>query len=153
MKYRIRSGALVLKEGKLLLYQRPAGYWYFPGGQMEKGETAEGCAVRETLEETGMRIRVGRLLYIREWNRNRHGGVQRTLELIHLARPVGGKLQKGTVPEDIGRMADVRWLSLKEASKVWFITPDLIRVLRRDIRTKFRNCPRWLGRVRPKLRA
>ena len=42
----------------------PAGKWCFPGGSLELGESLVECAVRETLEETGIRLR----------NTPRHGG-------------------------------------------------------------------------------
>ena len=35
----------------------PAGLWCFPGGSLELGETLVDCAVRETLEETGLQLR------------------------------------------------------------------------------------------------
>jgi hypothetical protein len=34
-----------------------AGLWCFPGGSLELGETLADCAVRETLEETGLLLR------------------------------------------------------------------------------------------------
>lgn len=34
-----------------------AGQWCFPGGSLELGETLAECAIRETLEETGLRLR------------------------------------------------------------------------------------------------
>lgn len=39
-----------------------AGYAEFPGGKCWEGESAEACAVRECLEETGIAVRVERLL-------------------------------------------------------------------------------------------
>jgi len=154
MKCRIRSGAMIRKSGKILLYQRHAGYWYFPGGGMEPGETAEKCAVREAMEETGLKIKVERLLYVRKWKhptRWKHGehrDFDMTLELVHLARPVGGKLRPCVAKDDIARTACIRWLSLEEASRVWFLSPDLLKTFRRDMRSYFRNCPRWLGETK-----
>lgn len=48
---------------KILLTRRTDnGRWCLPGGQMETGESiAEACA-REVWEETGLRVRVGRLI-------------------------------------------------------------------------------------------
>jgi mutator protein MutT len=53
--------AVVEHEDQFLIGQRPkgvplAGLWEFPGGKIEPGETAEGAAVRECLEETGIAV-------------------------------------------------------------------------------------------------
>ena len=37
---------------------RHPGTWGLPGGKLEYGETPEECIVRETLEETGLSVRV-----------------------------------------------------------------------------------------------
>jgi 8-oxo-dGTP pyrophosphatase MutT (NUDIX family) len=146
---RIRSGALVLKDGKILLYQRPAGYWYFPGGKIEPGETVEGCAIRETMEETGARIRLQRLLYVREYARALRP--HHTLEFVHLAKYLGGKLRPGHDPEDKEQTKVVEWVPLSNLRKIWFLSPDLISTLRLDMRTRFRNTPRYLGLTKVKI--
>ena len=53
--------ALVWDQERLLVTRRPegthlAGHWEFPGGKLEPGEAAESCAVREVLEEVGLRV-------------------------------------------------------------------------------------------------
>jgi len=63
--------AIIHKEGKLLIAQRRpedsfGGFWEFPGGKREEGETIEACLVREVFEELGVRIRPYRLLYRKE---------------------------------------------------------------------------------------
>lgn len=55
--------AVVLRENEVLIGQRPpgvplAGLWEFPGGKVEETETPEAAAVRECLEETGLKIDV-----------------------------------------------------------------------------------------------
>jgi 8-oxo-dGTP diphosphatase len=58
---RVGVGVLVLKDGKVLLSKRKAdhgkGTWNLPGGHLEYGESPEECAIRESLEETGIRIK------------------------------------------------------------------------------------------------
>lgn len=62
------SGAvLVNAESRVLLARRPpsksyAGYWEFPGGKIEPGETPEGALVRELAEELGITVHTGCLL-------------------------------------------------------------------------------------------
>lgn len=60
------SAALIFRGGLLLITQRHAqshlgGYWEFPGGKREPGETPEQCLVREIREELGVTIAVGDL--------------------------------------------------------------------------------------------
>lgn len=47
-----------LEELKVLLVHQIEGHWSFPKGHVEKGETEEETAIRETFEETGIRARV-----------------------------------------------------------------------------------------------
>ena len=60
-------GAIVHdRGGRLLLIQRGRepgrGLWSLPGGRVEPGETEHEAIVREMAEETGLRVRVVRLI-------------------------------------------------------------------------------------------
>ena len=51
-------------EGRILIVRRGpglsgAGFWEFPGGKVEEGETHEGALIREINEELGIDIAVG----------------------------------------------------------------------------------------------
>ncbi len=53
------AAVIVQPDGRFLLGQRPegkpyAGYWEFPGGKIEPGETARAALVRELHEELGI---------------------------------------------------------------------------------------------------
>ena len=54
-------GAVILREGKILCTKRPegkrlAGYWEFPGGKMEEGETEKEALEREIREELACQV-------------------------------------------------------------------------------------------------
>lgn len=57
----VAVGVLIDSEGRFLLTSRPAdkvfaGYWEFPGGKLEAGETVEQALKRELHEEIGIHI-------------------------------------------------------------------------------------------------
>jgi 8-oxo-dGTP diphosphatase len=57
----VAVGVLVAPDGQFLLTTRPpgkvyAGYWEFPGGKVEPGESVEQALARELREELGIAI-------------------------------------------------------------------------------------------------
>ncbi len=57
----VAVGVLVRADGAFLLTSRPegkvySGYWEFPGGKLEAGETVEQALRRELVEEIGLTI-------------------------------------------------------------------------------------------------
>ena len=65
-KIRLGCSAAILDEhGRILLTRRADnGLWCLPGGGMEPGESAAEACEREVLEETGLSVRVRRLVGI-----------------------------------------------------------------------------------------
>jgi 8-oxo-dGTP diphosphatase len=95
--------------GVLLIQRRDrTPPWSFPGGTIEPGETAEQAAERETLEETGLRVRALRIL-----GRRSHPITGR--ELVYVAaNPVGGTDARATEPA----VTTVRWASRAEVHEL-----------------------------------
>ncbi|WP_379139084.1 NUDIX domain-containing protein [Paenibacillus sp. sgz500958] len=60
---------VILNNGRILLVQRAmddpigAGNWESAGGKLEHGEELEAAITREIMEETGLEVEVGTLLY------------------------------------------------------------------------------------------
>ncbi|CAG2141329.1 NUDIX domain-containing protein [Cupriavidus plantarum] len=57
----VAVGVMVQPDGRFLLAQRPAGkpyegYWEFPGGKLEPGESVEAALARELHEELGLDV-------------------------------------------------------------------------------------------------
>jgi 8-oxo-dGTP diphosphatase len=111
-------GGIVLdRAGRLLLVLRghapSAGTWSVPGGRVEEGESDAEATVREVLEETGVRVEVGRL--VGEVERDGLGGDVYVIR-DYLCRPVSG------IDPSAVRAAD------DAADAAWF-TPDEVRAL------------------------
>lgn len=64
--------AIIIKEGKIFSTQRGygpwRGWWEFPGGKMEPGETPQEALTREIKEELDAEIHVGKLMETVEWD-------------------------------------------------------------------------------------
>jgi 8-oxo-dGTP diphosphatase len=64
---RVRVAALIIKDEEILLVKHrkdSSEYWLLPGGGLEPGETLEEALERELLEETSLKIKTNKLLFI-----------------------------------------------------------------------------------------
>jgi ADP-ribose pyrophosphatase YjhB (NUDIX family) len=118
-RYQRIEGAHVLAtddEGRILAvrttYLGPG--WMLPGGRVERSETPHAAAVRETREETGLHVRVDRLLLID----------------AHRAQDVSfvfsGTVTGGDLDPQLGEIAEVGWLARAE---IEVTSPRLHRLL------------------------
>lgn len=102
--------AVILNEaGELLLHRRSDnGYWALPGGQVELGESVERAVVREVQEETGLRVRVERLVGVYSdparyvIARYPNGDLVHYVNLCFRCHILGGTLQKSDESFELG---------------------------------------------------
>ncbi|MFJ6780757.1 NUDIX hydrolase [Streptomyces yangpuensis] len=92
------SAIVVDDDGRVLLQRRTDnGMWALPGGRMEVGESIGDCAVRETLEETGIAVEVVGI--VGTYTNPGHvfayedGEVRQEFSICLLAQPTGGSLR------------------------------------------------------------
>jgi 8-oxo-dGTP diphosphatase len=116
-RVRVRVCGLCWKGDALLmvnhhgLYKRD--FWAPPGGGIEFGERAEKSLQREFFEETGLRIKVNKLLVVCEFVKPPFHAI----ELFFAVTPTGGRLTTGQDPEMKGRrqiIRDVRYVDGNE---------------------------------------
>ncbi len=115
-----RIQGLIIQDHKILLirgYERRTGisFWVIPGGGPEPGETDEECAIREMKEETGLDVRIEKLLIEQEAYPD---GIYKRLK-SYICTPVGGFPEPGSEPEvEINfEIAAVRWFNLQDPSQ------------------------------------
>ena len=85
------AGTIPIEDGRVLLVRRNVnpskGKWTFPGGFVDWGETVTGAALRETQEETGLRVNLDGLVGVYSYP-----GAPVVI-VVYRARVVGGTLQ------------------------------------------------------------
>ena len=73
--FRYRTGAIIVRDGKMLFVRSKfGGYYYMIGGGVHLGEDSKTCIERETLEETGVKCTARRIAIICENFFNGVGG-------------------------------------------------------------------------------
>jgi 8-oxo-dGTP pyrophosphatase MutT (NUDIX family) len=66
-RYQMRVAGLGFREGHVLVHRAVhEPFWTFPGGRAEIGETSDETLRREMIEELGVEVAVGRLLWMVE---------------------------------------------------------------------------------------
>jgi 8-oxo-dGTP diphosphatase len=120
---KVVSGAIVEQDGRILLTRRSIdpgrGLWTFPGGFVDFGESVTDAAVRETFEETGLKVDLTGLL-----NVYTYPGAP--VIIVYAARVTGGALTpcpendrlEWVTPEEIVWHA-LAFPSTREALRDW----------------------------------
>jgi ADP-ribose pyrophosphatase YjhB (NUDIX family) len=86
----IAVNVAVIQEGKILLTKREDfEVWCLPSGGVEDGESLAEAAIRETKEETGVDVKLTRLVGVY----SRLGGMPDVHAVLYEAKPIGGQLR------------------------------------------------------------
>lgn len=90
---KVGVAAAVFDEGgrMLLLQRRDSGLWAMPGGWADVGpDTPASMTAREVREETGVAVRVDRLLGLYDSRRRRFGHPHHLYHLVFACTPISG---------------------------------------------------------------
>jgi 8-oxo-dGTP diphosphatase len=122
------AAGLIHEQGRYLIARRKpgvhlAGYWEFPGGKREEGETFEECLRRELFEELSVRVDAPVPYQV-----VRHDYGDSTVEL-HFFRC---RIEEGEASNLDS--AEIRWVAPKELPQYAFPPADqvIIDALQRD---------------------
>jgi len=117
---------VVVRHGDrfLLVQERKHGQrWYLPAGRAEPGESLAEAAARETLEESGVRVRLTGVLRVEHSPSPRRA----RLRAVYLAEPSGDTKTKQE-PDDESLRAE--WVSLSELDQYEMRGPEVEQLLR-----------------------
>lgn len=122
------AAGIIVHQARYLIARRPAGahlagYWEFPGGKCEAGETLEACLHRELWEELSVRV-----IEVVHFCSLRHDYPEKSVEL-HFFRC---RLEDGMIlPAKPGA---VEWVGMSEFGRYQFPEADqpVIARLRRE---------------------
>jgi len=121
LEVRVRAAVILIEDEKILLVKHvdPSSgeEWWIPpgGGLLPQERSIVDCAVREAFEETGLKVTVGRLIYLREFVEEAQA--VHHIELFFLAQGFDGALTmehiKGKGPDE-DFIRELRWLGHEE---------------------------------------
>lgn len=90
---KVVAGTVIPLDGGIVLLKRgvePAlGKWVFPGGYVDRGESVQDAAVRETKEESQLDVQLGPLLNVYSYARSPN------VIVVYVADVIGGELAAG----------------------------------------------------------
>ncbi len=90
---RVAAAVLIEQDGRVLLVRRVnepfRGAWTLPAGFIDAGENPDEAAARECLEETGLTVRVTRVVDVFPGHEHPRGA---DFVIVYTAEIIGGKL-------------------------------------------------------------
>jgi 8-oxo-dGTP diphosphatase len=108
---------IITDDEKVILIKRNfdpyKNHWAFPGGIVEYGETVENAAIREAKEETGLDVKIEKLIGVySDPKRDPRGHF---VSVCFLSRIVGGKLGIGEETKEVKAFSKEELKSIKLA--------------------------------------
>lgn len=121
-RLRMRVCGICVSDNRILMVRHNmAGpenvFWSPPGGGIQFGESAPQALVREFIEETGLRVEVGDMLFVNEFI----ASPLHAVELFFQVKNVSGTLQTGLDPEFLDGnqiIQDVRFMDMSEIKTI-----------------------------------
>ncbi|MCU5497822.1 NUDIX hydrolase [Bacillus wiedmannii] len=111
------TGILIEDEKVLLVKQKVANRnWSLPGGGVENGETLEEAMIREMREETGLEVKIKKLLYVCD----KPDASPSLLHITFLLERIEGEITLPSNEFDHNPIQDVQMVPIKDLSQYGF---------------------------------
>lgn len=111
------TGILIEDEKVLLVKQKVANRnWSLPGGRVENGETLEEAMIREMREETGLEVKIKKLLYVCD----KPDALPSLLHITFLLERIEGEIRLPSNEFDHNPIHDVQMVVIEKLSSYGF---------------------------------
>ena len=124
-------GAIIFNEGKVLVVKQTSGFYGFPKGHVEIGETEKETAIREVKEETGLDIKIiSDKRYTQSYivKENVHKDV-----VFFIA-----KLENNNEKRQVEEIEEILWIDINEVENI--LTYDSLKELWKEAKKDFLVC-------------
>lgn len=121
-------GAIIFNEGKVLVVKQTSGFYGFPKGHVEIGETEKETAIREVKEETGLDIKIiSNKRYTQSYivKENVHKDV-----VFFIA-----KLENNNEKRQVEEIEEILWIDINEVENI--LTYDSLKELWKEAKKDF----------------
>jgi 8-oxo-dGTP pyrophosphatase MutT (NUDIX family) len=142
LKARVAAGTAIFRGERILLLHRSLhasnpGIWDLPGGQVRVGESLPRAAKRETMEETGLPVRVGLAFHVEVFSSvSKRGKMRPTVGVyFHCDAPPRKPLRL-----DSDEHTEFAWVSRVDLEQ-YPTVPALARTIRAAFRSRGLNPP------------
>jgi 8-oxo-dGTP diphosphatase len=116
---KVVTAAIAMRGGRLFVAQRApgekyAGFWEFPGGKLEDGESSVQCIERELHEEFGIRARA-----IEEIGSTDYALPNGVIRLVAV------KVELPDAPLELSVHSQVDWLEVEQLAQIELLPADI----------------------------
>jgi len=137
---KIAVDCITEKNGKILLVKRRIppfiGKFAFPGGHLKYGESVEDCAIRETFEETGVKVEPKEILGV--YSKKGRDPRYHVVSIVFICKP------KTTLTKDSFETKAI-WVKINEAKSLDFAF-DHKKIFDDYLKWKKRGGTYWSGK-------
>lgn len=137
--FQIRGTGILIEDGKILLVKQKVSQnrtWSLPGGRVEQGETLEEGVIRELFEETGLNVKIIKLLYVCE----KIDVNPPILHITFLLEKESGEIKLPTNEFDENPIYDVKMVDINELTEYGFS-----EVFQDIVKNRFPNAGNYMG--------
>ena|GEM_PF-145477 len=138
--YRERSSVIVIHKGKILGFNAEdpttkVPYFFMPGGGIEAGESPAQTSERETLEETGYKIRVLEDTAVEKKYDFPWDGKLYSCKTVFYLGVLDEPYHEPGAVDDGDYHKGVIWIDIKEVEKIFGYQPEIIGAVQKLIKT------------------